>query len=226
MKFTHLPAVDLHFITYAPIVPVDGQLYFNLAAHVFPAGDKTTTRLPSADGDAWLPHNQPITSDGSVVPDFKKCYIDTSDVPDGELADGICIKDYDLGGGIVKCVRTDIDGKYHVAVPMNSRIYVEISYMNHAFRLDENTVVKDGIPLTEATVDSAPPGQDRNKKVNLNKPPTPNPQRRLRSVFCCAALGNQQRCDSLMDSSVMPCGPALPCVGGCGGPRGSAGLQT
>ena len=43
MKFDH-DALEVNVITHAPISPLDGRVYFALQTHVFPIGDKLTSR--------------------------------------------------------------------------------------------------------------------------------------------------------------------------------------
>ena len=56
LKFTH-DVLEVHTITHAPIVPIDGIVYFPLRHHVFESGSAASTRQPGAVRDVRLLHS-------------------------------------------------------------------------------------------------------------------------------------------------------------------------
>ena len=141
-------------IFHAPISPVDGTLYFAMQAHVFGAGDRTTTRVTPAARDSEFPH-LPRQSKRCKIQTSKRAVAPAGDaVASGGTGDAgakqaVCLKDYDRGGGTIKCVDTDVNGRYHFAAPQNTRVYVEVTYRSHSFRLDAGNIASD---LVSATV--------------------------------------------------------------------------
>ena len=134
-------------IHHAPIVPFDGKVYFPLQHHVFETGDAATMRPSLAARDSEFAHR---------TAGVQKCFINTEAHP----ASSVCLYDYDFGQTPIKCTDTDVNGYYHVAAPMNSRVFVKVRHENHAFKLDKSSVAADGGKVEVGHDSAAPPGTD------------------------------------------------------------------
>ena len=144
MKFKH-SELDLEQLVHAPIASFDGTVYFLLQNRIYGPGDHTTT-----SGHA-LPYVPSGDSGG-----HSKCFLNTA--TRGASQAGVCLRDYDAAEGIIKCTHADQRGKYHIAAPLNTRVFVEVTYSGHKFRLVDDAIA-DSVNIkllpTNTTVNGA-----------------------------------------------------------------------
>ena len=145
-------------LTHAPIVPVDGVVYFPITHHVFRAGD-VASMTASPAGEAQLPWIHPDTAG------LKRCFVHTG------ATMAVCMKDYEMQESVIKCVGTNGRGEYHIAAPIGSRVFLEVSYKNHVFVLDRPNI--DAELQTQLPSSTRVPGQLTDVTV-LTVPPDPS----------------------------------------------------
>ena len=149
LKFEH-DALEVERVLHAPIVPLDGRVYFLLQSHVFEMGDAASKRPPNSAVNHEFAFLHPPTAS----PPASKCFLSTLE----EEASTVCLHDFDMMESVVHCTNTDAKGFYHFAAPMSSRVFVEVSHKDHSFKLDTQTVKNNGglvAPNQRSTATSA-----------------------------------------------------------------------
>ena len=134
MKFDHDSGDAMQqTIIHSPIASLDGRLYFPMIYHLFEQGDRVSAETTPRARESTLPH---VDVDAAGA-DLNRCFINTIQ---HDQHTAVCLHDYDLGEGIIKCTGSDANGKYHLAAPLNSRVFVQVSYGEHTFELDVKNI--------------------------------------------------------------------------------------